>query len=152
MRYMLSRKEKKTNPNIDEITLINLMLTGNWIQEKNIFLFKEHQLSYQQYLVLKTLKIFKKTPASLKDIHEKMISKMSNTTRLIDKLKAKGLVARKHGKLNKRKTEIRATKKGLMLLAEIEELLNIHAVEITKNLSIKEVLIINELLDKIRKD
>ena len=88
----------------------------------------------------------------MKDIHEKMISKMSNTTRLIDKLKAKGLVVRKHGKLNKRKTEIRATKKGLMLLAEIEELLNIHAVEITKNLSIKEVLIINELLDKIRKD
>ena len=77
---------------------------------------------------------------------------MSNTTRLIDKLKAKGLVVRKHGKINKRKTEIRATKKGLTLLAEIEELLNLHAVEITKNLSIKEVLIINELLDKIRKN
>ncbi len=148
---MLSHKEKKTNPNINEITLINLMLTGNWIHEKNIFFFKEHELSYQQYLVLKTLKNFKKNPAALKDIHEKMISKMSNTTRLIDKLKAKGLVARKHGKLNKRKTEIRATKRGLTLLAEIEGLLNIHAVEITKNLSIKEVLIINELLDKIRK-
>ena len=68
---MLSRKEKKTNPNIDEITLINLMLTGNWIQEKNIFFFKEHQLSYQQYLVLKTLKIFKKTPAALEGYSRK---------------------------------------------------------------------------------
>jgi DNA-binding MarR family transcriptional regulator len=149
---MLSHKEKKTNPNINEITLINLMLTVNWIHEKNIFFFKEHELSYQQYLVLKTLKNFKKKPAALKDIHEKMISKMSNTTRLIDKLKAKGLVVRKHGKLNKRKTEIRATKRGLTLLAEIEGLLNIHAVEITKNLSIKEVLIINELLEELRKD
>ena len=149
---MLSHKEKKTNPNINEITLINLMLTGNWIHEKNILFFKGHRLSYQQYLVLKTLKAYKKTPAALKDIHEKMISKMSNTTRLIDKLKAKGLVVRKHGKLNKRKTEIRATKRGLTLLAEIEELLNIHAVKVTKMLSIKEVLIINELLEELRKD
>ena len=42
---MLSHKEKKTNPNIDEITLINLMLTGNWIHEKNILFFKGHRLS-----------------------------------------------------------------------------------------------------------
>ena len=149
---MLSHKEKKTNPNIDEITLINLMLTGNWIHEKNILFFKEYRLSYHQYLVLKTLKAHKKTPAALKDIHEKMISKMSNTSRLIDKLETKGLVVRKHGKINKRKTEIRATKRGLTLLAEIEELLNLHAEEITKKVSIKEVLIINELLEKIRKD
>jgi len=141
-----------TKKEISKEMIHNILVTINWINEKSNSFFKKFNLSLQQYNVLQVLMEKQEESYALREIQIRMLSKMSNTTRLIDKLKAKGLVVRKHGKINKRKTEIRATKKGLTLLAEIEELLNLHAVEITKNLSIKEVLIINELLDKIRKN
>lgn len=84
------------------------------------------------------------------DIHNRMISKMSNTTRLIDKLILKGFVTRRIDKNNKRRVEIKMTKKGLNHLSSIDKDISNYTEEVTQYLSYKESLILNELIDKLR--
>jgi len=135
---------------IEMKTVTNLMHTGSWINKKNTVFFKQYNLSSQQYSILKILRNQNNTPITLTDIHERMISPMSNTTRLVDKLKLKGLLTRRISKENRRKTEIRITPKGIELLTILDEKIHEFKKEITKNLNRKEALILNELLDKTR--
>ena len=84
-------------------TVINLMYTCRQVEEFGTSLFKEHDLTHQQYNVLRILRGQKGKPANLSTITERMIDKSSNTTRLIDKLIQKGLVNRQVCEKNRRK-------------------------------------------------
>jgi DNA-binding MarR family transcriptional regulator len=80
-----------------------------------------------------------------------MLHKMSNTSRLVDKLIDKDYVDRKKSTTNKRKVEISISKNGAQLLAKIDLNIQEHTLSINKNLDRKEALILNELLNKIQK-
>ena len=87
---------------------------------------------------------------NLQDVQERMISKMSNTTRLIEKLRIKDLVSRIQCESNRRKIEISITDKGLELLSVIDKSLGTHEKDTTKNLTEKESILLNKLLNKLR--
>ena len=136
--------------NIHQKSVINLLFTGNWINEKTNEFFKPFGLSVQQFNVLRILRGRKGEPTNLIDIQERMISKMSNTTRLIEKLKQKDLVNRVQCQENRRKIEVTITKLGLELLQNIDQQLNKHEKKTVGNLSEDELKVLNELLDKLR--
>ena len=79
-----------------------------------------------------------------------MIAKTSNTTRLVDKLLLKDLVIREICPENRRKMEITITEKGLQLLSQLDPIVNEHEETFAKNLSISELELLNELLEKFR--
>lgn len=130
--------------------ILNLMYTNNWLKEKQIRFFKEYDLSSEQYNVLRILRGQKGNPANLNTIQERMLNKMSNTTRLIDKLITKGLVSRESCPTNRRKVDIYITKKGLELLKTLDPITDNANLEITKNLTEEELIQLSLLLDKIR--
>jgi len=132
-------------------TVINLLYTSNWMKEKSFTFFKDCDLSSEQYNVLRILRGQKGKPANLCTIQERMLNKMSNTTRLVDKLIKKELVTRQNCESNRRKIEIYITIKGLVLLAELDSVVNTNNLEITKNLNTNELETLNKLLDKLRK-
>ncbi len=132
-------------------TVINLGYTSNWLKEKSLAFFKDYDLSAEQYNVLRILRGQKAKPANLSTIQERMLNKMSNTTRLIDKLIVKELVTRQSCKSNRRKIEIYITKKGLGLLAKLDTIVTNNNKLITKNLNETELETLNGLLDKLRK-
>ena len=131
-------------------TVINLIYTTNWLKEKTHAFFKDYDLSSEQYNVLRILRGQKGHPANLSTIQERMLNKMSNTTRLIDKLLKKGLVTRQVCPSNRRKIDILITQKGLDLLTELDLKVESNNQEITKNLNHKELTTLNNLLDKLR--
>lgn len=131
--------------------ILNLVYTNNWLKEQQIRFFKEYDLSVEQYNVLRILRGQKGNPANLSTIQERMLNKMSNTTRLIDKLITKELVSRRICPTNRRKIEIYITAKGLDLLEQLDPLTVASNDEITKNLSVEELLQLSDLLDKLRK-
>ena len=131
-------------------TIVNLLQTGSWINRKSVLFFKQYNLSTQQYNILKILRGQKKRPTSLVEINERLISEISNTSRHVDKLKFKRYVTKKMSTTNLRKSEIRITNKGLMLLSKIDEEIDDFMGKTTEHLNRKEALILNELLDKIR--
>lgn len=132
-------------------TVINLLYTSNWMKEKSFSFFKDCDLSSEQYNVLRILRGQKGNPVNLYTIQERMLNKMSNTTRLVDKLIKKELVTRQSCESNRRKIEIYITKRGLVLLAELDSVVNANNLEITKNLNTNELETLNKLLDKLRK-
>jgi len=135
----------------DQKTMINLLYTSNWLKEKSTMLFKASDLTSEQYNVLRILRGQKGNPANLSTIQERMLNKMSNTTRLIDKLIKKELVTRQTCESNRRKIEIYITKKGLVLLAELDAVVDANNKKLTKNLNTRELKTLNMLLDKLRK-
>ena len=100
--------------------ILNLMFTQSVIADKFNELLKPHDLSSEQYNVLRILRGQKGCPANMCLIQERMIAKNSNTTRLIDKLLLKELVTREVCPENRRKIEVQITKKGLDLLEELD--------------------------------
>ena len=135
---------------IHQKTVINLLFTGGWVNEKSTEFFKQFDLSTQQYNVLRILRGQKGEPANLCDVQERMISRMSNTTRLIEKLRIKDLVTRVQCEENRRKVEIRISQKGLDLLALIDTKIGVHERNVTGNLTNEEAHLLNGLLDKLR--
>jgi len=75
-------------------------------------LLKKHGVSFQQYVILKTLYFAKGKPASIKTLTEEMFDKMSNTSRLVAKLEKKGFVERKISDLDRRQVEVKISKEG----------------------------------------
>lgn len=142
----------KSTIKLDEMTktVINLLYTNNWIKEKSMPLFKDYQLSSEQYNVLRILRGQKGNPVNMSTIQERMLNKMSNTTRLIDKLIAKGLVTRQICPSNRRKIEICITNKGLSILKELDPIVENNNINITNNLNTSELKSLNTLLDKLR--
>ena len=78
-----------------------------------------------------------------------MIYKMSNTSRLIDKLIDKKLVERIICKENRRKVKIFITEKGISLLSEMDEKIEFAEKEILKPLNIDNQKKLRKLLNKI---
>lgn len=131
--------------------LISLLYTANQINDQMGEALKAFDISIPQFNVLRILRGQKGNPANLNTIQERMVSKMSNTTRLVDKLISKDYVERVICEENRRKVEITITKKGLQLLEQIDPIVDKTEKIIMKNLTSQEVEQLTELLQKLRK-
>ncbi|AEW85011.1 MarR family transcriptional regulator [Flavobacterium columnare NBRC 100251 = ATCC 23463] len=130
--------------------LLNLTFTRNVVGDKFLEILKPHDLSSEQYNVLRILRGQKGKPANMACIQERMLAKTSNTTRLVDKLLIKELVVRKVCPENKRKMEITITERGLEVLEALDPLVLAHENEFADKLTPAELEIFNELLEKYR--
>ncbi|WP_121667128.1 MarR family winged helix-turn-helix transcriptional regulator [Mesonia aquimarina] len=130
--------------------LINLLMTTNEVSTTMALVVKPFGISMQQFNVLRILRGQKGKPANLSTIQDRMVSKMSNTTRLVDKLVEKDFVERQICEANRRKIEMFITKKGLALLEEIDPKVDKSEQSILQGLSSSEIKTLNNLLDKIR--
>ena len=146
----LNKNEKKEDLNLPDFTIANILHTGNWMNETFSDHLKQFALSIQQYQVLRSLKKLKGQPADLQTLQAEMVSKNSNTTRLVEKLRLKGLITRFQNEENRRKVEIRITDQGLELLNEIGKIQESFENSVVENLSKQEILDLNRLLIKIR--
>jgi DNA-binding MarR family transcriptional regulator len=140
----------KTNTDIPikKRTIIHLSLVQNKVNEQVALTLKPFEISVQQFNVLRILRGQKGKPANLCTINERMVTKMSNTTRLVDKLIAKQYVNRSVCKHNRRKVEISITDVGLAFLNEIDGMLFEKEEEILRKFSNAELVQLNKLLDK----
>ena len=85
-------------------------------------------------------------PLNLQDVQERMVSKMSNTTRLVDKLIIKDYVKRTQCSSNKRKIELSITKNGLDKLLELDDIIDATEKQATAQLNTSELMELNKLL------
>nr|WP_317168133.1 MarR family transcriptional regulator [Leptobacterium flavescens] len=131
-------------------TLIHLILIHNRIKEAVSEVLKPFDISIQQYNVLRILRGQNKKPANLSTINERMVSKMSNTTRLVDKLISKGLVDRSVCPTNRRKVEILITNDGLDALAKMDEAVDGAEDFLTGDFNDNELKTLNALLNKFK--
>jgi len=143
---------KTTKMEIATKTVINILYTSRVVEEMATSVFKEYDLTNQQYNVLRILRGQKGKPANLSTLQERMIDRNSNTTRLVDKLIQKDLVNRKICPENRRKVEITITNIGLGILKKLDPITKKANENVLKNLNTEELDTLNNLLNKLRND
>ena len=133
---------------LERRTIIHFMLVNNKINECISNELKPYDVSLQQFNVLRILRGQNNKPANLSTLNERMVTKMSNTTRLVDKLILKGFVDRITCPSNRRKVEINITSEGNKVLNKMDLAMNRAEKSILKNISEKELEQLNLLFNK----
>jgi MarR family transcriptional regulator, 2-MHQ and catechol-resistance regulon repressor len=129
--------------------IVNLLYTYNWVTERSKELFATEDVTPQQFNILRILRGSHPTPLSTLQIRERMLDKMSDTSRIVDRLIGKGLVKKGICKDDRRLVDVMITEKGKKLLERLDTRQD-EIDNIIGNLSKKEASSLSELLDKIR--
>lgn len=127
---------------------MNIIFTNNWMLNQFESVFCKGNITHQQYNILRILR-GAHGPLSTMQIRDRMLDKMSDTSRIVDRLILKGLVAKCTNKEDKRLVDVSITDKGLELLANLDQMAT-ELDNILKNLTEEEAALLNNLLDKIR--
>ncbi|MEI6087373.1 MAG: MarR family transcriptional regulator [Bacteroidota bacterium] len=127
---------------------VNLIYTCNWINEKLKQIIDEADITTQQYNILRILR-GSKMPISTLQIRDRMLDKMSDTSRIVDRLVKKGLAEKATCISDKRLVDIRISEKGLALLEHLD-IRNADIDNIMHNLTEAEAIQLSYLLDKVR--
>lgn len=129
--------------------MVNLLYTGSWAAAVNKRFLKPFKLSPEQYNLLRILRGLKGEPASIATLNQRMLDKMSNVSRLVEKLRLKKLIARTENPADRRQVGVKITPRGLDLLASIDRQFP-ELLEPFSGLEQQEAAQLNQLLDKCR--
>jgi len=128
---------------------VNILQTYSWIKTQVKNILDSFDITTQQFSILLILQEQFPTPISTLDIREKMLDRHSDTSRIVDRMIAKGWVEKTGNTVDRRKVNIILTNTGRDLLNRIAEK-NDELDGILDNLSITETEKLNTLLEKIR--
>ncbi len=128
---------------------INLIYTLGWMKDKTKCIFDEEDITSQQFNILRILRGSFPQPLSTLQIRERMLEKMSDTSRIVDRLIAKGLVKKITCKADRRLVDVIITDKGKKLLERLDAKQD-EIDGVLRNLTEKEATTLSDLLDKIR--
>ncbi|MCB0551511.1 MAG: MarR family transcriptional regulator [Phaeodactylibacter sp.] len=129
---------------------INVLFTASWLSQNSAQMLKPFKISWQQFNILRILRGMYPEPATIKLLTERMIDKMSNASRLVEKLKQKGLVERRVCPSDRRRVDIEITEKGLQLLEDVSRVMEEGLHQRMNGLTQSEAEQLNLLLDKLR--
>ena len=133
----------------EQKAMINLMYTHSWVTERIKTILAEDGITLQQFNILRILRGSDPKPLSTLSIRERMLDKMSDTSRIVDRLLAKGLVDKKICATDKRLVDVFITSEGKKLLEKLDNKSDAMSA-IASKLSNNELKKLNELLDLLR--
>ncbi len=128
--------------------IVNLVYTYNWTTERLKKIFDQEDLTMQQFNILRILR-GSPVPLSTLQIRERMLDKMSDTSRIVDRLIIKELVQKGTCKKDKRLVDVIITDKGKAILSKIDSY-EPDMESLANALSEEEAKTLNTLLDKMR--
>ena len=128
--------------------IINLIYTYNWVSEQTKSILEKGDITSQQFNILRILR-GAGTPLSTLQIRQRMLDKMSDTSRIVDRLIIKGLVKKIVCKTDKRLVDVSITDKGKKILEKLDAYES-EMDAIAGNLTAADAKDLNKLLDKIR--
>ena len=129
--------------------MVNIIYTFNWLNSRHYEFLKPFDITSQQFNVLRILRGQQSQPASIKLIRERMLDKMSDASRIVEKLRLKGLAERHICAHDRRSCQVFITQKGMDLLTEIDKL-DDQMETFSAQLTAEEQMTLSLLLDKLR--
>lgn len=129
--------------------VININYTQNWLSNHLRGEFDKFNLTMQQFNILRILRGQYPKPATVNLLKERMLDKMSDASRIVDRLVQKELVSRCTNTCDRRAVDIRISDKGLEILSKIEVEFKTKDL-IKNNLTEEEAGKLSDLLDKLR--
>jgi len=128
---------------------INISYTYGWITNITREKFEKYNLTSQQFNILRILRGQYPNPATINLLKERMVDKMSDASRIVDRLIQKGMVSRCTNKKDRRAVDIRISDQGLEILSKMDR--EFKAKDFLEdNLTEEEAGQLSDLLDKMR--
>lgn len=145
--------EIKTNKFSSDIerALINIIFTSSWVSGIHNDYLKPFDLSIQQYNILRIVKGQHPKSVSITNIKSRMIERMSNVSRLVEKLRKNGLLERQPCEEDRRRVEVSLTPEGMRLLEAVNVTMPTFLAHFD-TLSPEEAQLLSQLLDKLREE
>lgn len=129
--------------------VINIAYTEGWLKNTLNCHFEKHNLTQQQFNILRILRGQYPKPATVNLLKERMIDKMSDASRIVDRLVQKEMITRCTNNKDRRAVDIRISEKGLETLATMDKEFKTKDL-LQKNLTLEEAGQLSDLLDKLR--
>lgn len=140
-------KQKKPFANQSAKLIVNVMYTSAWVSDNLKTQLKPYGITLKQYNILRILYGAEK-PLTSSEIRDRMIDKMSDVTRLMDRMTIKGLAKRKTRSKDKRLVDITISQTGIELIKQISAQSPLE--DFAKTLGDKDTEQLNLLLDQLR--
>jgi len=128
---------------------INIYYTSSQLNYQHNLALKSFNLSLQQFNILRILRGQKGVPIAMKDVSCRMIDKMSNASRLVEKLRLKGLIERTINEEDRRSVAIVITEAGMSVLEDASREVEACVTDYLDGVQGKEIEMLNTILDKI---
>jgi DNA-binding MarR family transcriptional regulator len=128
---------------------VNIVFTHNWLMGLQLEIFNVFGITANQFNILRILRGQYPNPATINLLKERMMDKMCDASRLVERLRLKGYAKRELSLDDRRRVDVIITGEGLNLLSEIDKL-NSKYDSFFENLSGDEAILLNDLLDKMR--
>jgi DNA-binding MarR family transcriptional regulator len=148
MRIEEEIQSTKFEDNFQKVA-INIAYTDGWLQNNLRVHFEKYNLTHQQFNVLRILRGQYPKPATVNLLKERMIDKMSDASRIVDRLVQKELVSRCTNTKDRRAVDVRISDKGLDILSKMDAEFKVKDI-LQKNLTAEEAAALSDLLDKLR--
>jgi DNA-binding MarR family transcriptional regulator len=129
--------------------VINISYTEGWLRNTFNCHFERHNLTQQQFNILRILRGQYPKPATVNLLKERMIDKMSDASRIVDRLVQKEMITRCTNNKDRRAVDIRISEKGLEVLETMDKEFKTKDF-IKNNLTAEEAGLLSDLLDKLR--
>ena len=100
--------------------MINLLFTYHWAVSKMKSDFKPYDITMQQFNILRILRGQMPNPCTINILKERMLDKMCDASRMVDRLLQKGFIERCVNKKDRRAVDIKISTQGLDLLAQFD--------------------------------
>lgn len=128
---------------------VNLIYTHSWLNSHQVKFFDRFKITPQQFNMLRILRGQYPNPININRLKERMLDKMSDASRLVERLRVKELVERKYCEKDRRRAEVIITRKGLNVLNELDAI-EVKLEKLLSSISTEEAETVNRILDKMR--
>ncbi|WP_026898750.1 MarR family winged helix-turn-helix transcriptional regulator [Daejeonella oryzae] len=130
-------------------SVVNILYTYGWVTNVLRKRFDKYHITLQQFNILRILRGQHPEPATVNLLKERMLDKMSDASRIVERLVQKGLVSRCTNEKDRRSVDVLITQEGLDILKKLDSEMNVQDV-LKHNLTEAEASQLSHLLDKLR--
>lgn len=113
-------KQTKPFSSLEQETQLSIVRTGAMMMDEIEQLLKPYGVTATQYNVLRILRGSEPDGLCRNELRDRMLTRMPDVTRLLDRMEEAGLVARAREDEDRRMVRSRITEQGLKLLAEVD--------------------------------
>lgn len=152
MPSRLQQEIRQTKPfaNLESEAYLSLVRLEQVLSDAVRELLKTADLSMPQYNALRILRGAGETGLACREIGERLVHRVPDVTRLLDRLESRGLVERQRETGDRRVVRVRITPDGLDLIRPLDEpVANIH-VKNLGHLDRDRLQVFIDLIDEIR--
>jgi DNA-binding MarR family transcriptional regulator len=143
-------KQSKPFPTLEDEAFVGVLLTAEGFLRREAELLKPYEVTQSQYNVLRILRGAEPDGLICREISERMIARDPDVTKLLDRLEARGLVARERQENDRRVIVVRITREGLGLVKAIDEPILKMTEDILSHLGERKLRTLIGLLEEAR--